>query len=709
MLVFHDATTRSRFAKIEAASAALAAALRKAALRAQAGATLASDLDQLRQRASQAFALLLWFHVAIGALVAYSNRVPLANVIPIMTFAAIAGTIAAFCGSGLAARLTIAAALTVGPAMMVYAGRGPWQTDWHMYFFVIFGMLVVYVDWRPIALSAALTAAHHLLLDLLFPGAVFPEAGLGRVVLHAAIVAVDCAVLFSIVSLVQELFAQTASSLRAARVAAAEAQRLESYAKHGSDLIMQAVNQGLLLCDSEYRIQPQYSSELERIFETKELAGRNILELLQGLLGERLHRTASDYFAMLFDPQRKERTVLRVNPLSEAELSFWDHTGRTFTPKFLNFSFRRIVEDGVVVRVFVAVNDITERVMLERQLSDAERQKDRQVELLFGLLHIERRALDEFIAMARTQIRAIGDMQLLQGFAAAGSGHRELLLTRLDATLSSLHAIESSAALIKFTYFQRRAREFETNIAEVRNHAALRGDDFLALSFVQSELRCDLQELEELRAKFPRALQPEIAPSPSARPSDDVVAALDAFAASLAQRLGKDVRLDAGGFDTRALPEARRMVVSDVLKHLARNSIMHGIEAPGERQACSKDRRATLTIRRAESDAGEFGFTFRDDGRGLDLDRIRDCAIAKRMIARDSAAAMTDEQIASLIFKPGFSTVPEPDADCGHGTGMSVMCRTVIEQCGGHIEVASEQGHYCEFTILLPVRELVHA
>jgi PAS domain-containing protein len=705
MLVFHDAATESPFAKIKTASALLAAALRKATSRAPAAFT--GDLDELRQRASKAFALLLWFHVAIVALVAYSNRIPLANVIPIMLLAAIAGTVVALRGRGLVARLTIAAALTTGPAMMVYAGRGPWQIDWHMYFFVIFGMLVVYVDWKPIALSAVLTATHHLLLDLLFPRAVFPEAGLGRVVLHAAIV--DCAVLFWIVSLIRQLFAQTAASLQAARDAAAEAQRLESYAKHGSDLIMQAVNQGLLLCDSEYRIQPQYSSELEKIFETKDLAGRSILELLQGLLSDRLHRTASDYFAMLFDPKRKERTVLRVNPLNEAELSFWDHTGRTFTAKFLNFSFRRIVEDGIVVRVFVAVNDITERVKLERQLSDAERQKDRQVELLFSLLHIERRALDEFIATARTQIRAIADAQLLQGFAAAGSGHRELLLTRLDAILGSLHAIESSAALIKFDYFRKRAHDFESKVAEVRSHAAVGGDDFLSVSFVQSELRYDLEELEELRGKFPRTLQLEIAPTFGAGSGDDVVASLDAFAMSLAQKLGMDVRVDAAGFDTRGLPEATRMLVTDVLKHLARNSIMHGIESPSERSASSKDRRATLTIRPAGTDAGEFGFTFRDDGRGLDLPRIRTCAIARRVVAPEIAAAMTAEQIAGLIFKPGFSTVALPDADSGHGTGMSVIRRSVIEQCGGHVEVGSEQGHYCEFTILLPVRELARA
>ena len=110
-------------------------------------------------------------------------------------------------GGGLAARLSIAAALTFAPILMVYAGSGPWQPDWHMYFFVIFGMLVVYVDWRAIVLSTVLTAAHHAILAWLFPSAVFPEADVQRVILHAAIVGVDAVVLFFLVHRMRDLFA----------------------------------------------------------------------------------------------------------------------------------------------------------------------------------------------------------------------------------------------------------------------------------------------------------------------------------------------------------------------------------------------------------------------------------------------------------------------------------------------------------------------
>lgn len=183
------------------------------------------DLEQLRGRASIFFAALLWLHIPVIMLIAWSNRVSPLDVGAITTLAAAVATVAARrCPRSLAARLTIASALTTAPALMVYAGRGAWQIDWHMYFFVVLGMLVAFIDWRPIALAAALTAGHHLFLDLVFPFAVFPEPGLARVALHAAIVVMECVVLFWLIAQMKRLFASSAAS----RDTAIEASRLKS-------------------------------------------------------------------------------------------------------------------------------------------------------------------------------------------------------------------------------------------------------------------------------------------------------------------------------------------------------------------------------------------------------------------------------------------------------------------------------------------------
>ena len=183
------------------------------------------DLDTLRLFASRFFAGALWLHVPVVMLLASSNHIPVTRVGAIMAIAAAVATIAAVrFGGNLAGRLIVAAACTVAPALLVYAGSGPWQADWHMYFFVVFGMLVAYVDWRPIALACALTAGHHLFLDLVFSSGVFPEPGLGRVVLHAGIVTLDFFVLCWIIAQLERLF----TSASAATHTALEASRFKS-------------------------------------------------------------------------------------------------------------------------------------------------------------------------------------------------------------------------------------------------------------------------------------------------------------------------------------------------------------------------------------------------------------------------------------------------------------------------------------------------
>jgi diguanylate cyclase (GGDEF)-like protein/PAS domain S-box-containing protein len=197
------------------------------------------DLATLRLSASRFFASLLWLHVPVIALIAQSNGISISGVVAVMSLAAAAATLAAVLGGDkLWARLTIAAALTVAPALMVYAGQGPWQVDWHMYFFVVFGMLVAYVDWRPIAVAAAATMAHHALIDALFPSAVFPESGWGRVALHSGIVLVDIVVLFWIISKMRVLFERSNNALKEAGDALASANLLKSVVVNANDAVI---------------------------------------------------------------------------------------------------------------------------------------------------------------------------------------------------------------------------------------------------------------------------------------------------------------------------------------------------------------------------------------------------------------------------------------------------------------------------------------
>jgi methyl-accepting chemotaxis protein len=174
------------------------------------------SLAGIRAKATAIFVWVTWAHVLLAGGVALLARNRWEEPMAIALIVALVATLAAWkLRDGLALRSVLAVCLTFGPILFVFAGRGhlsgiagngDWQVDYHMYFFGVFAMLTAFVDWRPIAVSAALTAGHHLILDLVVPGNVFPEEGIDRVALHAIAVVIECGVLFWLTIAIGALF-----------------------------------------------------------------------------------------------------------------------------------------------------------------------------------------------------------------------------------------------------------------------------------------------------------------------------------------------------------------------------------------------------------------------------------------------------------------------------------------------------------------------
>jgi len=524
-------------------------------------------------------------------------------------------------------------------------------------------------------------------------------------------VVVIVAILFARVSESQAQIQVYASTLELRAEELAESTRALAEAKQGADLIMSTVRQGLFLISPDHRIEPEYSRDCEEIFEMKDLAGYNFLNILQRILTERMYNTSRDYVGLLFDPKKKERAVLKVNPLDEVEVNF-PHPEGGFVSKYLAFSFRRIVENGQITRVFIAVSDITDRILLEQRLRVSEHKKERQFELLLGILHVEPRLLEEFITGAQTRTKDINDALRAQDFASSSSEQMDNLRGRLDAVFRCVHNIKGNAAALNLEYFQKSCEAFEQKIVELRARPSLGGDDFLAIVIAESELRADLDELKDLRAKLSGIQRAQAAPGVDARAvapaeqksSDDVVETVKSLAQSLARKLAKEVRVDADGFDTRSLAPEMRRNVKDVLIQLTRNSMAHGIESPGMREAVGKPKQAIIEIKPLPSLApGSFGFLFRDDGHGLDPVEIGERAVELGLLSREDAARSDESQVARLIFAPGFSTSNGATSDAGRGIGMDVVKHLIVDECGGEIGVRSDPGRYCQFTFVLPL------
>ncbi|MFN6463921.1 MAG: response regulator [Nostoc sp. DedVER02] len=168
----------------------------------------------------------------------------------------------------------------------------------------------------------------------------------------------------------------------------------------------------------------------------------------------------------------------------------------------------------------------------------------------------------------------------------------------------------------------------------------------------------------------------------------------------LAQQQGKLVELILEGKDTLA---DKRLLeeMKDPLMHILRNAIDHGIESPQERERLGKPTTATIRLRAYQTPTN-IVLEISDDGRGLDLDRIKQIAVKRGICGEEESAAMTPSQIQALIFAPGFSTAPLLTEVSGRGVGLDVV-QTNVEKLKGTIQVESFPGQGCTLRVNLGI------
>ncbi|WP_437923188.1 chemotaxis protein CheA [Sorangium sp. So ce291] len=137
----------------------------------------------------------------------------------------------------------------------------------------------------------------------------------------------------------------------------------------------------------------------------------------------------------------------------------------------------------------------------------------------------------------------------------------------------------------------------------------------------------------------------------------------------------------------------------DALTHLLRNAICHGIEAPEARRAAGKDPCGTITLHAAH-ERGGIALRISDDGAGMSRERI--AARVRALGGHPAPDALTDHELFSLVFEPGFSTATESSHLAGRGMGMDVVRRR-IESIQGTIRIGSREGHGTSLLIQLPL------
>ena len=166
----------------------------------------------------------------------------------------------------------------------------------------------------------------------------------------------------------------------------------------------------------------------------------------------------------------------------------------------------------------------------------------------------------------------------------------------------------------------------------------------------------------------------------------------------LSRDLNKKINLQIEGDDT----ELDKAIIEDLLDpimHCVRNSVDHGIESPEERKAAGKDEEGTVLLK-ASNEGNLIIIDIIDDGKGIDVSKIKKKAVERGLIHPDKA--LTDQEAYQLMFSPGFSTADKITNVSGRGVGLDVV-KTQIEKLNGSVIVTSQPGYGSKFSIHIPL------
>jgi len=168
----------------------------------------------------------------------------------------------------------------------------------------------------------------------------------------------------------------------------------------------------------------------------------------------------------------------------------------------------------------------------------------------------------------------------------------------------------------------------------------------------------------------------------------------------VARQNGKDIELIIRGGSTD-LDKGILDAIAEPLTHLVRNAVGHGIEPTAERVRLGKKPQGTLRLN-AYHQGNQVVIEVSDDGHGIDVQKVRQRALAQRLIGQEEAANLSDAETMDLIFRPGFSTAEEITELSGRGVGLDVV-QSVLERLKGTVQIESEVGRGTTFRLRLPL------
>lgn len=275
--------------------------------------------------------------------------------------------------------------------------------------------------------------------------------------------------------------------------------------------------------------------------------------------------------------------------------------------------------------------------------------------------------------MASRRLRPFNDGLLrLRRAQAELARSVDALQTALPAATTDPHALQALEAV------QIRLQESQAILSE-------RLDEFDVVDRQATDLASRLYD-ETLASRM--------------RPFDDGVRHFSRTVRDIGRALGKTVRLDIVG-GTTSIDRDILEQLDAPLGHLLRNAVDHGLETPEERRAAGKPAEGVIRLE-ARHHAGLLQIIVSDDGRGIDLDALRQATLERGFSTTETVHHLSEAELLEFLFLPGFSMKPTISDISGRGVGLDAV-QAMVRQTRGQVEITSRLGHGTRFQLQLPL------
>ncbi|QWF15940.1 ATP-binding protein [Lysobacter capsici] len=475
--------------------------------------------------------------------------------------------------------------------------------------------------------------------------------------------------------------------------------RAVTQSRKQTDDILATVKEGLFLVTSDFSIGSQMSNSLPQIMQRKVEPGMNLLEVMRTMVTPQTLEATRDYLGLLFGKRVKENLVASLNPLSEVPVSGGSDGRGQLQSRYLNFQFNRVQESEDTVYLLVTVSDASERVRLTNEISAAKTRTREEMEALLRVLSRESSEVRLFLHRVGVVLERVNDDLRQAAARRTGTDYSELV----NAIFRDVHSLKSEAAALSLDMIEALAHNFEVDLINLRDRGAVEGSDMVKMTVHLDDMFECVATIRDFLDRM-AGNRDVAAPQSLVSPSQRAVEGWNTLAERIAREQGKQVQLDLQLQAFDRLPGETLNALRTIGLQLLRNAVVHGIEPAAERQARAKPSVGTVSFRSEDVGSRQVELVVRDDGRGLDVARIRAALSASGRYGIDQLESLSDRDVIMKIFEPGVSTAEHSDRDAGHGIGMDLVMKQV-RSLSGTIALSTKVGAYTEFRIRLPVTE----